>query len=374
MLSIDESVSIDRLEQESIACERLIGRLRAHQLGLLRRLDEAQVMQLDGSRSMVDWTAARLDVSRDTARTLIQAVKLTAECPEDLEQLSVGDVSFDRAIATARLRTTGADAMTIDDSSGFDVAGVHRLAARRRRLSPTDEKAAFLDRHLVTQTSLDGREGRGWFRLPGFELSILEKAIDERADQFRDLPGPSSPAQARRADALVSIAQDTLDPAHSGQTRHNSRDPLVTVLVDATLAADTRGEAGSEVEFGPKVGPATLERILCGGRVQLVGIDRGRPVVTSDATHGIPPAVRRYVIWRDGACTIDGCSSRYRLEPHHVRRRHHGGDHDQDNLATLCWYHHHVKIHGEGYTLDPATPPQRRRLRPPPRGADPPLR
>jgi hypothetical protein len=31
-------------------------------------------------------------------------------------------------------------------------------------------------------------------------------------------------------------------------------------------------------------------------------------------------------------------------------------------LTTLCWHHHHVVVHLRGYTLDPASPPQRRRL------------
>ena len=35
---------------------------------------------------------------------------------------------------------------------------------------------------------------------------------------------------------------------------------------------------------------------------------------------------------------------------------------DADNLATLCWFHHHVVIHGEGFSIDPNSPPQRRRF------------
>ena len=75
---------------------------------------------------------------------------------------------------------------------------------------------------------------------------------------------------------------------------------MATVFVDAGLAAATGGEAGAEIEYGPKVGPATLERILCGGAVQLIGLTDGRPVVVSDGARAIPPAVRRFVVWRDG--------------------------------------------------------------------------
>ena len=55
----------------------------------------------------------------------------------------------------------------------------------------------------------------------------------------------------------------------------------------------------------------------------------------------------------------------YRLEIHHVIERSNGGTDDPTNLATLCWTHHHVFIHRRGHTIDPNSPPGRRRLRPP---------
>lgn len=134
----------------------------------------------------------------------------------------------------------------------------------------------------------------------------------------------------------------------------------MTVFVDAERSDAT--ETGAEVAFGPKVGPNTLERLLCVGTVRVVGMEHGKPVTTTAATGAIPPAIRAAVFHRDGGCTIDGCNSRYRLQPHHIAPFSDGGSHDPDNLATLCWYHHHVAIHQGGYRLDPSTPPHRRRL------------
>lgn len=281
-------------------------------------------------------------------------------------------MTFDRALATMALIASGADQALVDASAGLDLAGVRRLAARHKRVRRIDETQAYRERFLATQSSLDGLAGRFWGQLPGFELRLFEKAIEQRADMFRDLPGPSAEAGARRADALVSIAQDSLDGKESHGGDCASGDPLVTVFVDAGLATQNRAESGVEIELGAKVGPATLERILCGGAVQLIGLADGSPVVATDATRAIPPAVRRTVTWRDGGCTIDGCRSRYRLQPHHIRPWSDGGSHHPNNLTTLCWYHHHVKIHGEGYTLDPASPPGRRRFRRPMGRRDPP--
>ena len=374
MAALDTDITIDALEQELIACERVIGKLRARQVEIIRSLDEAQVATADGARSMVEWTASRVDVDPDVARTLVNAAALFAEHPEIAGRLEAGSTGFDRAVATARLAAAGASHETLAASERYDLAGLRRVAARHRRLTKRTERETFKDRFFATQFTLDGTAGRGWFRLAGFELRLLEDAIDLRADMFRDLPGPTAPAGTRRADALVSVAQDSLEPPQGMLVADTAgyddtpplpparREPLVTVFVDAALAAETNGEAGVEVAAGAKAGPATLERILCGGAVQLVGLYEGTPVTIGRTTRAIAPAVRRAVLWRDGGCTIDGCGSRYRLEPHHVVPWASGGSHDAENLTTLCWYHHHVAIHGEGHWLDQESPPGRRRF------------
>ena len=139
---------------------------------------------------------------------------------------------------------------------------------------------------------------------------------------------------------------------------------VAEVFVDAGLAAASLGEAGVTLSSGLRAGPNCLSEILCTGRIRVVysGED-GKPIGVSDLSEALPPALHSYVWWRDQeVCVIDGCRSRYRLQPHHIRERSQGGDHDPDNLALLCWFHHHVAIHGHGYRIDPDTPPQRRRL------------
>ena len=130
----ESTATVDSLETELEECEAAIGRLRARQLELLRSLDAAQVAAMDGSRSMIEWTAARLDVAPDTARHLVRAAGRLADHPDLAQELSSGTVSLDRAVATARLVDAGADDRELSASRGFDIAGVHRLASRRGRL------------------------------------------------------------------------------------------------------------------------------------------------------------------------------------------------------------------------------------------------
>ena len=362
------TTTIDQREAEFVACERLIGRVRARQLELLRSLDADQVRLLDGSRSMTDWVTARLDVLPKTASGLVGAAKLLEAAPELAAELASGEASFDRTVATARLAAAGADAVTVERSRGFDLSGVARLTARHRRVARRDEAEAFRGRFFVIQPSLDESWSDLWGGLPGFEAELLAEALARRAEAFPE-PGDTrrESRRARMADALVSIAQDSLDPPIDAEAMPARVPGRVSVFVDAALAGANGGEAGGEVAAGPRVGPSVLERLLCTVPVEVIGTDGLRAVWSSGGSRLIPPATRRMVLHRDGGCVIDGCSSRYRLEPHHVVPRSRGGPNDASNLASLCWYHHHVMIHGEGYTLDPASPPQRRRLQPPSR-------
>ena len=361
MLGTDFDTTTDQLEQDVLACELLVTKLRARQAGSLRELDSRQVRMLDGARSLQEWVRARLDVSDTTARDLVHAARYLPEHSEIEELANEARYSFDRIIATSRLAVSGADDNTLERSFGRDISGVARLRHRQRRITSLDEAAIFADRRLFIQDTFDGSGGRTVVELPGFEHHILTKALEQRADMFNDLPGPPIGKCQRMADAAVSIAQDSLDGYEPEDPRPRS-DPIATVLVDASLAGPTRGEVGAEIAYGHRVGPQTLEEILCVGAVQIVGLERGKPVVYSPATRAIPPAIRRFVAWRDGSCVISGCNSRYRLQPHHIKHRADGGSHNPDNLATLCWFHHHVVVHGMELRIDPDSPPQKRRF------------
>ena len=45
---------------------------------------------------------------------------------------------------------------------------------------------------------------------------------------------------------------------------------------------------------------------------------------------------------------------------------HHCGLYEPENLTTVCWFHHQVVIHSQRFTIDPDSPPERRRLLHPP--------
>jgi len=350
------------MNAEFRAHEAQIAELRNRQAVIVNEFEKANVAAGAGCRSTVEYVSGRFDVSRAVASDLTFVAGRLAQHRWIQGSLEAGEVGFDRAVAMLRLVDAGADRRTVEASCRLDLAGVGRLAASQRRVSRSDERSVFVDRFVSIQPTLDESSWRLTGQLPATDGQVVERALSSRGDEMRLLPGSESCTRGQRqADGLVAMAMDSLDrnSTDGGESRSGSS---VSVFVDLDAAAGSGGESGAALEYGPRVGPAVLDEVLCTGSVQIVGLSGGRPVVTSAASRAIPAAIRRFVAHRDGGCVADGCTSRYRLQPHHVRRYADGGDHDPDDVETYCWFHHHVAIHQLGFRIDPDSPPKRRRL------------
>lgn len=359
--------SPDEMRKRLREIEAELAELRCEQSVLVSRLDKINIAAADGHRSMTDWLTAELDVTRNTATDLLTAGRQLKWNRRVESRLGEGDITFDRAVATVRLADAGADADTLDHAESLDLADVGKLTAKQRRITRRSEKDIAASRYVSIQPTLDESSWRLSGLLGSVEGRIIEHALHTKADELRLLPGGEAGTRAQRqADALAMMAQEALDRNDDSSAGTGGS---VAILVDLDEANGTGGETGASIEYGPSVGPDVLEKLLCTGTVQIIGLRGGTPVVTSQAARAIPPAVRRLVAQRDGGCTVAGCTSRYRLEPHHIIPRSEGGTHDPTNLATLCWYHHHVAIHTDGFRIDPSSPPTKRRLlRPLPHG------
>ena len=365
------ALTSDEIERHLQDGEAVIAKVRSAQMVLIREADRRQIPLGDGCRSIDEWLVGRMDVAPETASTLARTTRLTRHFPHLGEALSDGRLTWDRAVAVAPLVVDVDPAL--EEWAGLDVAGIRRQVAMRRRLSRHDERRVFADRYLSIQPSLDESLWRLHGQLPGFAGRVVEKALVERADDLSDVPGERPTRSQRNADALWAIAQDSLDGA-CGETSGEGSVPLAIVFVDATHAAPTRAESGVVIESGSRVGPDTLEMILCSGAVEVTAITNdAEPIAVGSAQRAIPPRLRRHILHRDGgSCTAEGCQSRYRLQPHHIVPYTRRPRHDAANLTTLCWFHHHVVVHGRGYRIDPGSPRGRIRFNPPDRPRDPP--
>ncbi|GBD84312.1 HNH endonuclease [bacterium BMS3Abin02] len=366
---MEQEATIDQMEQEIVDLELHIGRVRARQMTLLAELDRFQVPLGDGCRSMVEWTASRLDVAPETATALVRASRTVMDTPAVSEALAAGEVTFDRAVELCRYAATG-----ITDPFGaarrFDIAGLRREVSRAHRLTRDQEHQTACDRYLAMQPNLDLTAWRLWGLLPGVDGAIVEAALTRRGDTLPALPdGTRGSRGQRHADALTAVCQDSL----TGTAGQTDSTPLLTVFIDAEEASRTNNETGVTLDSGTRIGPSALDELLCDTRIETILTSSGTPLAVGRRIRTVSPALRRAILHRDGAaCTADGCTSRYRLQPHHIVPYSQGGRTDPDNLTTLCWYHHHVVIHGMGYTIDHDSPPARLRFRKPHGGPDPP--
>jgi 5-methylcytosine-specific restriction endonuclease McrA len=219
---------------------------------------------------------------------------------------------------------------------------VRREAALRARISSEDEHRTAQDQFLVLQPSLDQSWWKLWGGLDGVSGAIVDKTLNQIADQLPPLPdGTRGDSSWRKATALAELAiSDDPPPAQ------------ITVFIDSQHAVESDGQAGITLEAGPRVGQQALQAILCDAVTELTVTDQnGRLMEYGRRTRSIPPALRRAILHRDGnRCAADGCDSRNRLQTHHLTPWSEGGATDPDNLITLCWYHHHIVIHQQGFS------------------------
>lgn len=348
-----ERSTVDYHQSELIRLERLKAQAVALQIRHLTYLDEAQVATADGSRSLSEWVAARLDLSSKTAKTLVRTMRRIADRPDLSVVMADGEITFDRVEALSR----------IPDETGLlehlDVAGVRREAARRVRITAEDEVRTADDRFLVIQPSLDESWWKLWGGLDGHSGALVDKVLSEAADQLPEMPdGNRGDSSWRKATALVGLCtSDDPPPAQ------------VTVFVDARYATETNGRSALVLEAGPRVGAEALEGILCDATTEVIArTGDGRFMEYGRRQRTAPPALRRAVLLRDGnVCAGDGCDSHYRLEAHHIVPWSQGGRTDPDNLITLCWFHHHVVVHERGFQPFRHPDHGRVRFRPPDR-------
>jgi len=336
------SYSEDRLDQLIAGGERQIASIRLIQMAAIAEKRRRRSHLQDGYRTIVDWTAARADVSHETARDLCWTATRLGDASEVAEQLASGEISFDRAEQLARLPEEHRPG-----HEGYDISGLRRLVAHHKRLTRKRERKT--GNGYLHFGHADELGTSYWGGLPGLDARIMEKAVDQKADEIIPTDQRLSVAE-RRALALVAICQESLYRSEVEPAGLVS--PEILVTVDAKTAVTTGGETGVGVVGGSRLGPSLLEEILCHGMIGVVGIDdQGKPHRYGKREKNIPEWLHRYVLARDGECVAEGCPFDYRLEVHHIRPRSHGGNHDPDNLITLCWFHHHVSVHREGLEI-----------------------
>lgn len=333
----ERELSVDDRESRFVESARLIAQLQAGLLEDLDWFDSAQVHTGDGCRSLSEWVTQKLDVSAETARSLVRTMRRTENKPHLREALATGVVSFDRVEALSKIQDES------DLMHHLDVASVHRVAADRVEVTSDDEADAARERYLFMQPSLD----QSWWDvrggLDGLTGAVIDQALTEKADRLPPLPdGSRGSVGWRRATALYELASGGKSP-----------ETQITVFVNADKATLSSGRAGVRLDAGPRVGAQAIAHVLCNTTTEVtVNGEDGQPMRYGRNTRHIPSHLRRAILGRTGGhCAVFGCDSRYRVEVHHITPWSQNGTTDPENLIAICWYHHHVAIHERGFNI-----------------------
>jgi hypothetical protein len=205
-------------------------------------------------------------------------------------------------------------------------------------------------------------------RLPAEQAAVVLKAIEaakaslEDHDRDDDVSAETPPSpwddppahpdedvsaetrHARRADALVRVAESFLEP--DGRPRSLAEKYQVHVHLDLRRAAD--GPVADP--DAPALAEETIRRLGCEAGLVPVLHDGEEILSVGRKTRAVPPAIRRALRLRDRGCRFPGCTHTRHVDAHHVRHWADGGETKLSNLVELCGGHHRL-LHEGGYGL-----------------------
>jgi hypothetical protein len=151
--------------------------------------------------------------------------------------------------------------------------------------------------------------------VPVVFASIDWRALDHMVDQCAELRGIRGDAEA-------------------GARAAELRDMILGTILD--------------VVSGPGGAASVLRTGVLGGT------PLGSPSQVLDIGYSeeIPAAIRRAVILRDKHCAFGKCDALpASCEVHHIIHKEDGGQTSVSNCVLLCWFHHQVMIHRQGWTI-----------------------
>ncbi len=280
------------------------------------------------------------------------------DLPAITDAFATGRLSHSQVRALTRVAEPATEADLVMIARHATAAQLERLVRSYRgvlrRGSETDRAN---DRHARRSLSYhwdDDGSLVGSFRLDPEEGAVLVAALEAASGRSAEPPEDDlatrtadRPAAARRADALVAMAERLPggEVTAPGGDRYQ-----VVVHVDAPVLADDV-DGRCEIANGPALAPETARRLSCDGAVMtMVDAADGTPLDVGRKTRRIPARLRRAVLARDGVCVFPGCD-RPITEIHHRKHWANGGATELRNLDGQCKFHHRL-VHESGWNIE----------------------
>jgi hypothetical protein len=333
-------------------------RARSTELAEFWAAADAGVWAGRGFRSPSAWLSAATGESIGACKRALHLGERLTRMPLVAEVFAAGDLS-----ESALGLLADAWAEPLAEVFGRDeemlVGWAHRLALHDFKLV-LSTWVANADPNRVERTAQDRYNAR---RLHISELLDGMHAVDGLLDgegaeyvnqAIRFLARPaehdSRTAAQRRADALVAMARFVVEH-HDIPTGVKRRKPTIvaTIPYEDLLAQSGVGWLGSH-----EITTEAVRRLACDAGIHRM-VTHGHSAVCDYGrqTRTISDALYELLFVRDGGCRWPGCDVEAAFcDAHHALHWGDLGETEPENLALLCWHHHHC-LHEQHFSLEP---------------------
>lgn len=344
------------------ASTRLLRQVRAEQLEQVHGQVSAAKFYRLGFRSPTDWLATTTRDSVGQCKNTLHLASRIQVMPIIKTTFAAGDLAESalRLLAEAWNETV-AEAFARDEQMlcGWATSLSHQdfkmvLDTWRLHADPDREERTKQEQYdaraLHLSALLDGM-GRLDGTLDPEGLALVREAI-----RALSIPceGETRSAAQRRADALVSMAKIALthiEPV-AGKKR---RKPKVVITSDAhDLAEETGGGAVETDHDRAVITPEAVRRHACDCSVHRMIMNQPSTILDyGRAERTVSDSLFDVLALRDHGCRWDGCGMpASACDAHHVVHWADGGETEPDNLALVCWHHHHF-LHEQHWSIQP---------------------
>ena len=316
-----------------------------------------------GIGSLGQWASVELGLQSGTTRHLLSTAKAVATLPNVRAALAEGRLSYDKARMIGRVASAESEERWLEVALLASASQLERIVGAYRRASTDRTPFRSREHHDQRSCTWDDPEPDqpdGLVRLVAWlqpeDAAIVRAAIEaeverewrgrSKADQEA---GKADPLVARRADALVAVAERSLEAGDLPLV--GGRRPEVIVHVDAELLAHATDVGICQVEGGPTIPVETARRLCCDAVIRpLIRLADGRVLDFGRSRRTPTRRQRRSLQVRDGGCVFPGCRAQDFVDAHHLWHWIKGGPTDMANLALLCRRHHRL-LHEGGYRM-----------------------
>jgi hypothetical protein len=306
---------LERLEAEITTLAGHLAAAECRWLLMVAEFDRRKGYEEWGCWSCAQWLGWKCGLEQRAAKEKVRVARALDDLPATTEAFAKGELSYSQVRALSRVAEAATESDLLMIARHATAAQLERLVrAYRGTLRGEHETALANQRHdrryLSCQWDDDGSLV-GRFQLDPEEGAVFVAGLDAAqgcsAEHPEDDPvtrTADQPAAARKADALVAMAERSLSAEGVGSA--DDRHQVVMHTEAPVLSNDADGRC--DIADGPALAPETARRLACdGATVTMVDGPDGTPLDVGRKTRRIPVRLRRAVLARDGLCVFPGC-------------------------------------------------------------------